>query len=68
MVLMQKRIKSLKVHGNMDNDGYDKVPVIRVKGKWLEKYGFKIGQTVTLNAVKGNIIIYNKKLSRKELL
>lgn len=36
------------------------VPSVRVAGKWLERFGFELGDEVILTAAKGRILIKRK--------
>ena len=47
--------------------GYIKIPEIRLVGKWLEKIGFKCGQTITVIESENRMLIINKK-GRKVVL
>ena len=38
--------RKLKVHYSSQGENYTHVPTIMLKGKWLEKAGFKIGDYV----------------------
>jgi len=39
----------------------ERVPSIRVAGKWLERFGFKLGDEVVLTANQGQIVITKKE-------
>jgi hypothetical protein len=41
--------------------GGERVPSVRVAGKWLERFGFKLGVKVTLTATEGQILITRKE-------
>ena len=41
--------------------GGERVPSVRVAGKWLERFGFKLGGKVTLTASEGQILITRKE-------
>lgn len=57
--------KALGVVGFPQNgDGY--VPSIRVAGKWLNEFGFDIGDTVILTASQGLIVIRKDQDNGKE--
>ena len=43
--------------------GGERVPSVRVAGKWLERIGFRPGDEVTLIATKDQIIITKKEVS-----
>ena len=38
----------------------ERVPSVRVAGKWLERFGFKLGGKVILTATEGRILITRK--------
>lgn len=40
---MEGNNRTLKVYG-MSGNKYNDTPTIMIKGKWLEKFGFKVGQ------------------------
>jgi len=42
--------------------GEERVPSIRVAGKWLQKFGFELGDEVTLSAKQGRIVIARKEV------
>ena len=48
-------VKTLKVVDCPQDGSY--VPSIRVAGKWLEDYGFKTGDKVTIAAINNLIVI-----------
>ena len=41
--------------------GGERVPSVRVAGKWLERFGFKLGGKVILTATEGQILITRKE-------
>jgi hypothetical protein len=41
--------------------GGERVPSVRVAGKWLERFGFKLGGNVILTATEGQILIIRKE-------
>jgi HSP20-like domain of unknown function (DUF1813) len=45
---MEKDNRTLKVYG-MSN----KTPIIMMKGKWLENFGFKVGQKYNVDCQNG---------------
>ncbi len=51
--------KEMKVVGFPQNGG--SVPSVRVAGQWLERFGFRLGDTVTLTADEGRIVITRRK-------
>jgi HSP20-like domain of unknown function (DUF1813). len=40
---MEKNKRTLKVYG-MSGYNHNDIPTIMMKGKWLENFGFKVGQ------------------------
>ena len=44
--------------------GGERVPSVRVAGKWLERFGFKLGGKVILTATEGQILITRKEDER----
>jgi len=57
----RQRGKTLKVISFPQGGGH--VPSIRVAGKWLERFGFELGDEVTLTATEGQIVITKKEVS-----
>ena len=53
---MEKNNRTLKVYG-MSNNRYNDTPTIMMKGKWLEKFGFKVGQRYQVNCHEGKLVI-----------
>lgn len=53
---MEKNNRTLKVYG-MSNNRYNDIPTIIMKGKWLEKFGFKVGQRHQVNCHEGKLVI-----------
>lgn len=43
--------------------GEEHVPSVRVAGKWLRRFGFELGNEVTLIATEGKIFITKKEVS-----
>lgn len=41
--------------------GGHSVPAVRVAGKWLERFGFRLGDGVVLTASPGRIVISKRK-------
>lgn len=54
MVIAKNR--SMKVYG-MSGYKYQQVPTVILKGKWLEQWGFAIGDFVSVSCENGKIII-----------
>lgn len=65
----RRNIRTLKVyyHWRRIGWGYRFLPEIRLMGKWLEKIGFKCGQTITVIESENRMLIINKK-GRKVVL
>lgn len=57
---MERNNRTLKVYG-MSGNKYNDTPTIMMKGKWLEKFGFKVGQKYNVDYQKGKLIISIKK-------
>ena len=53
--------KTLKVFAFPQGEG-EYVPAIRVAGKWLERFGFKLGDEVILVATQEQILITKKEV------
>ena len=53
---MERNNRTLKVYG-MSGNKYNDTPTIMMKGKWLEKFGFKAGQRYQVNYHEGKLII-----------
>jgi hypothetical protein len=52
--------KTLKVAA-LSQGNCQYVPSIRVAGKWLRRFGFELGDEVTLTATQGQILIIRKE-------
>ncbi|MCL5960666.1 MAG: type I toxin-antitoxin system SymE family toxin [Chloroflexi bacterium] len=52
--------KTLRVVALSDREDY--VPSIRVAGKWLRRFGFELGEEVTLTASQDRIVIIRKEV------
>ena len=57
---MERNNRTLKVYG-MSGNKYNDTPTIMTKGKWLEKFGFKVGQKYNVDCQNGKLIISIKK-------
>ena len=57
---MERNNRTLKVYG-MSGNKYNDTPTIMMKGKWLEKFGFKGGQKYNVDCQNGKLIISIKK-------
>lgn len=53
---MEKNKRTLKVYG-MSRYRYNNTPTIMMKGKWLEHFGFKVGQEYQVDCKDGKLII-----------
>jgi len=42
--------------------GEDRIPCIRVAGKWLQEFGFELGEEVRLTARQNQIVITRKEV------
>lgn len=56
---MEKNKRILKVYG-MSGYRYNDTPTIMMKGKWLEKFGFKVGQKYNVDCQNGKLLITPK--------
>ena len=57
---MERNNRTLKVYG-MSGNKYNQTPTIMMKGKWLEDFGFKVGQKYNVDCQNGKLIISIKK-------
>lgn len=57
---MERNNRTLKVYG-MSGNKYNETPTIMMKGKWLENFGFKVGQEYNVDCQNGKLIISTKK-------
>ena len=55
-LIMEKNKQTLKVYG-MNGYRYNNTPTIMMKGKWLEHFGFKVGQEYQVHCKNGELII-----------
>ena len=57
----------LKIYGqSASSTNYERVPTIIIKGKWLEEFGFQIGEYVEVDIAKGKMsILLTDKLEKK---
>lgn len=53
---MEKNNRTLKVYV-MSGQRYNDTPTIMMKGKCLEKFGFKVGQKYNVDCQNGKLII-----------
>lgn len=53
---MKQNNRVLKVYG-MSGYNYKDTPTIVMKGKWLEEFGFKVGQYYNVDCQNGKISI-----------
>lgn len=59
-------LHKLKIYrGNGKN--YAPIPEIRLKGNWLEDFGFSIGDTIYADCENGQIIIKKPNKSTEEM-
>lgn len=59
--------KKLKVYGQTMSGSFNEVSTIILKGRWLEKAGFKIGEYVEIKAENDTITITHTDPPEKEL-
>ena len=55
-VTMLKNERDLKVYG-MSGHNYKSVPTIMLKGKWLQEFGFEIGDKFHVSCEQGKLVI-----------
>ena len=55
-VIMLKNERDLKVYG-MSGHNYKNVPTIMLKGKWLQEFGFGIGDKYHVECKPGQLVI-----------
>ncbi len=53
---MDKKCRKLKVCAQ-SGYRYEAVPAIRLKGKWLQEYGFDLNTHISVNCEEGKLII-----------
>ena len=53
---MQKKERDLTVYGMSGHD-YKNVPTIMMKGKWLQEFGFGIGNKYHVECKPGKLVI-----------
>ena len=53
---MNKKVRKLKVY-NICNANYEKVPMLRLQGKWLRELGFYEGADISVECKKERITI-----------
>ena len=53
---MNKTERELKVYGHK-NSWYEEPPTIMMKGKWLQEYGFEVGQKYHVQCEQGRLIL-----------
>lgn len=51
-----KEVKKLKVYGTC-NANYEKVPMLRLQGKWLRELGFDAGTAINVECKNEKIIV-----------
>jgi hypothetical protein len=58
-IKVRKHGKTLKVVSFPQHGGL--VPSIRVAGKWLDQFGFQLGDPVILTAAEGRLVIKKRR-------
>lgn len=53
---MKKKVKELKIYA-ICNANYEKVPMLRLQGKWLRDLGFEAGVAINVECENGKLII-----------
>lgn len=53
---MKKKVRNLKVY-DICNANYEKVPMLRLQGKWLRELGFGAGAAINVECNNGKLII-----------
>lgn len=54
--MVKKKVRNLKVY-EICNTNYEKVPMLRLQGKWLRELGFYEGTSISVECRKGRITI-----------
>lgn len=55
----EKKTRNLKVYGQSGYH-YKETPTIILKGQWLERAGFNIGDEIVITVTEGKALIENK--------
>lgn len=53
---MKKKVRNLKVY-DICNVNYEKVPMLRLQGKWLRELGFEVGAVINVECKNEKLII-----------
>lgn len=53
---MKKKVRNLKVY-DICNAKYEKVPMLRLQGKWLKELGFEAGAEINVECKNEKLII-----------
>lgn len=53
---MKKKVRNLKVY-DICNVNYERVPMLRLQGKWLGELGFEAGAEINVECHKEKLII-----------
>lgn len=53
---MKKKVRNLKVY-DICNVNYEKVPMLRLQGKWLRELGFEVGAAINVECKNEKLII-----------
>lgn len=56
--MQERKKRSLKVYGQSGYK-YKETPTIILKGEWLKKAGFDVGDSIVIEYNKGSIVINN---------
>lgn len=59
-VRLERRRQGMTVHVITIKQNRERVPAIRLSGKWLSRLGFRVGDAVVLTAIEGKITIERK--------
>ena len=54
--IIMNEVKKLKVYGTC-NANYEKVPMLRLQGKWLTELGFDAGTAINVECKNEKIIV-----------
>lgn len=53
---MKKKVRKFKVY-DICNVNYEKVPMLRLQGKWLRELGFEVGAAINVECKKEKLVI-----------
>ena len=60
----ETKIRKLKVYPGHHGNAFKPHPFIRLSGKYLSRFDFKIGDEVTVTLEPGRIVISNEKTDK----